>query len=171
VAAASTAATGNGLTRASRTEPAVTATTDVVIVGTGLALAARLQQFGVSVRIVDRQLDRVHESRALAMQPRALEVLRALGIANMLVERGSGALHLRIHSGERVVGVRLFDIGLEDTAFPFLLVISQSEREAILNEHLAARGVPVERGHPRDGASRWRSRLLSGACRTSPARP
>jgi 2-polyprenyl-6-methoxyphenol hydroxylase-like FAD-dependent oxidoreductase len=127
----------------------VTATTDIVIVGagpTGLTLAARLQQFGVSVRIVDRQLDRVHESRALAMQPRTLEVLRGLGIAQTLVERGNDAVQLRIHFGERIVGMRLFDIGLEDTAFPFLLFISQAETEAILNEHLAARGVPVERG-------------------------
>jgi 2-polyprenyl-6-methoxyphenol hydroxylase-like FAD-dependent oxidoreductase len=127
----------------------VTATTDVVIVGagpTGLTLAARLQQFGVSVRIVDRQLDRVHESRALAMQPRTLEVLRGLGIAETLIERGNDAVQLRIHFGERIVSMRLFDIGLEDTAFPFLLFISQAETEAILSEHLAARGVPVERG-------------------------
>jgi 2-polyprenyl-6-methoxyphenol hydroxylase-like FAD-dependent oxidoreductase len=135
--------------RASRNEAAVTATTDIVIVGagpTGLTLAARLQQFGVSVRIVDRQLDRVHESRALAMQPRTLEVLRGLGIAETLVERGNDAVQLCIHFGERIVGIRLFDIGLEDTAFPFLLFISQAETESILNEHLAARGVPVERG-------------------------
>jgi 2-polyprenyl-6-methoxyphenol hydroxylase-like FAD-dependent oxidoreductase len=149
VAVASTAATDNGLTQASRIEPAVTATADVLIVGagpTGLTLAARLQQFGVSVRIVDRQLDRVHESRALAMQPRTLEVLRGVGIAETLVERGNDAVQLRIHFGERIVGIRLFDIGLEDTAFPFLLFISQAETEAILNEHLAARGLPVERG-------------------------
>jgi 2-polyprenyl-6-methoxyphenol hydroxylase-like FAD-dependent oxidoreductase len=127
----------------------VTATTDVVIVGagpTGLTLAAQLHQFGVSVRIIDRQLDRVHESRALAMQPRTLEVLRGVGIAETLIERGNDAVQLRIHFGERLVGVRLFDIGLEDTAFPFLLFISQSETEAILNQHLAARGVQVERG-------------------------
>jgi 2-polyprenyl-6-methoxyphenol hydroxylase-like FAD-dependent oxidoreductase len=127
----------------------VTATTDIVIVGagpTGLTLAARLQQFGVSVRIVDRQLDRVHESRALAMQPRTLEVLQAFGIAETMVERGNDAVQLRIHFGERIVGIQLFDLGLEDTAFPFLLFISQAETEAILNEYLAARGVPVERG-------------------------
>ena len=55
---------------------------DVVIVGagpTGLTLAGQLQALGVSFRIVDRQPDRVHESRALAVQPRTLEVLRGLG--------------------------------------------------------------------------------------------
>ena len=56
---------------------------DVLVVGagpTGLTLAAQLQALGATVRIVDRQLDRVHESRALAVQPRTLEVLRGLGV-------------------------------------------------------------------------------------------
>lgn len=51
-----------------------------------------------------------------------------------------------MHAGQRVVPIRLFDIGLEDTAYPFLLFVSQAETEAVLNEHLAARGVDVERG-------------------------
>src|SRR5215204_3441361 len=57
---------------------------DVLVVGagpTGLTLAAQVHALGGAVRIVDRQLDRVHESRALAVQPRTLEVLRALGIS------------------------------------------------------------------------------------------
>jgi 2-polyprenyl-6-methoxyphenol hydroxylase-like FAD-dependent oxidoreductase len=45
-----------------------------------------LHALGVGVRIVDRQLDRVHESRALAVQPRTLEVLRTLGVSEQLVE-------------------------------------------------------------------------------------
>jgi 2-polyprenyl-6-methoxyphenol hydroxylase-like FAD-dependent oxidoreductase len=44
------------------------------------------------------------------------------------------------------VRTRLLDIGLEDTAYPFLLFVSQAETDAVLNEHLAARGVEVERG-------------------------
>jgi 2-polyprenyl-6-methoxyphenol hydroxylase-like FAD-dependent oxidoreductase len=122
---------------------------DVLVVGagpTGLTLAAQLHALGADVRIVDRQLDRVHESRALAVQPRTLEVLRGLGISQTLVERGNDAFQLQIHAGEHVVPVRLFDVGLEDTAYPFLLFISQAETEAVLNEHLAERGVHVERG-------------------------
>jgi 2-polyprenyl-6-methoxyphenol hydroxylase-like FAD-dependent oxidoreductase len=66
----------------------VTADADVLIVGagpTGLTLAAQLQQFGITARIVDRQLDRVHESRALAMQPRTLEEV-FLGAVRSTVE-------------------------------------------------------------------------------------
>ncbi len=68
---------------------------DVLVVGagpTGLTLAAQLQAFGATVRIVDRQLDRVHESRALAVQPRTLEVLRGLGVTEELIARGNDAV-------------------------------------------------------------------------------
>ena len=121
----------------------------VLVVGagpTGLTLAAQLHALGATARIVDRQLDRVHESRALAVQPRTLEILRTLGISEKLVERGNDAVQLRLHGGERVVPIRLFDVGLEDSAYPFLLFVSQAETEAMLNEHLAERGIEVERG-------------------------
>jgi len=121
----------------------------VLVVGagpTGLALAAQLDALGATVRIVDRQLDRAHESRALVVLPRTLEVLRGLGVSQKLVERGNDAVQLQIHFGRKLARTRLFDIGLEDTAYPFLLFISQAETEAVLNEHLAARGVHVERG-------------------------
>ena len=122
---------------------------DVLVVGagpTGLTLAALLRAMGASVRIIDRQLDRVRESRALAVQARTLEVLRGRGVTQTLVERGNEAAQLRIHAGERAVPVQLFDAGLEDTAYPFLLFVSQAETEAVLNEHLAEHGLQVERG-------------------------
>jgi 2-polyprenyl-6-methoxyphenol hydroxylase-like FAD-dependent oxidoreductase len=122
---------------------------DVLVVGagpTGLTLAAQLHAFGATARIVDRQPDRVHESRALAVQPRSLEVLRGLGVAEELVSRGNDAVQVQLHAGGRVVPVRLFGLGLDDTAYPFLLFVAQAETEQVLNDYLATRGVPVQRG-------------------------
>jgi 2-polyprenyl-6-methoxyphenol hydroxylase-like FAD-dependent oxidoreductase len=121
---------------------------DVLVVGagpTGLTLALQLAMFGVRVRIIDRGTDRVHESRALAIQARTLEVLAGSGVTDELVERGNTTVRLRIHSGNRETGVPLFDLGLPDTAHPYLLFLSQAETERILGEHLTAAGVRVER--------------------------
>ncbi len=124
-------------------------TVEVLIVGagpTGLALAVELQAYGVPFRLIDRQLDRVHESRALAIQPRTLEVLARHGLAQPLVDLGNRAVRLWLHAGHRVVPIELFDVGVHDTAYPFLLFLSQAETERVLCEHLLRAGVPVERG-------------------------
>jgi 2-polyprenyl-6-methoxyphenol hydroxylase-like FAD-dependent oxidoreductase len=112
---------------------------------TGLALAGQLQAMGARVRIVDRQADRVHESRALAIQPRTLEILRGLGVTEQLVDRGKPATRIELRAGGRRIEIPVFDIGAEDTAYPFLLFLSQAETEGILVEHLAAQGVALER--------------------------
>lgn len=122
---------------------------DVLVVGagpTGLALAAELRRYGVRFRLVDRAPDRVHESRALAIQPRTLEVLAGLGVTGRLVEHGNRTVQLRLHTGRRTVSMPLFDIGLDDTVYPYLLFLSQAETERVLVEHLARHGVRPERG-------------------------
>ena len=122
---------------------------DVLVVGagpTGLTLGLTLAAWGVPTRVVDRQLDRVHESRALAIQPRSLEVLGALGLAAPLLSRGNDAIRVQFHAGGKVVEVPIFDTGLEDTRYPFVLFLSQAETEAVLSESLAERGLIVERG-------------------------
>ncbi|MEV0637497.1 FAD-dependent monooxygenase [Streptomyces sp. NPDC050619] len=127
----------------------MTALLDVLVVGggpTGLALAAQLRAYGTRFRIVDRSLDRVHESRALVIQPRTLEALAGFGVSDELVARGNTAMRLRLHLPRRVVRLALFDIGMADTSYPFLLFLSQAETETVLAEHLAARDVVVERG-------------------------
>ncbi|MGW3108952.1 FAD-dependent monooxygenase [Streptomyces sp. NPDC001100] len=127
----------------------MTAPLDVLVVGagpTGLALALQLRTYGTTFRIVDRSLDRAHESRALAVQPRTLEVLAPFGVTDELVGRGNPAMQLKMHLPHRVVHIPLFDIGLADTAYPFLLFLSQAETESVLSEHLRGKDVDVERG-------------------------
>jgi len=122
---------------------------DVLVAGagpTGLALAAQLAASGVRVRLIDRGLDRGHESRALAIQPRTLEVLAGRGGTDELIACGNPAVQLRMHARGRELSVPMFDLGLDDTAYPYLLFLSQAETERILSEHLAAAGVHVERG-------------------------
>ncbi|GAA2280203.1 FAD-dependent monooxygenase [Streptomyces hawaiiensis] len=127
----------------------MTAPLDVLVVGagpTGLALATQLRAYGTPFRIVDRSLDRARESRAPAIQPRTLEMLSAFGVADDLVGRGNAAVGLHLHLPRRVLRVPLFDVGCDDTPYPFLLFLPQSETEATLTAHLAARDVRVERG-------------------------
>ncbi|MGW0557252.1 FAD-dependent monooxygenase [Streptomyces sp. NPDC002926] len=122
---------------------------DVLVVGagpTGLALAAQLHTYGARFRIVDRHLDRARESRALAIQPRTLEALAPFGVTDELVARGNPAVQLRMHFPGRTVRLSLFDIGVADTPYPFLLFLSQAETERVLGSHLAEAGTAVERG-------------------------
>ena len=128
---------------------------DVLVVGagpTGLTLAGQLAAYGVSVRIVDPKPHPVMESRALAVQPRTLEVLRGTVTARLL-ERGNPAVHLHWHADGRSARLPLFDMGMADTAYPYLLFLSQAETEAAMVEHLAEVGVTVE----------WGTRLLDFA--------
>lgn len=119
---------------------------DVLVVGagpTGLALASTLAAYGLAVRVVDATAGPVPESRALAVQPRTLEVLPA-PVTGRLLERGNRGVRLVWHGGGRTAELPLFDLGLEDTAFPFLLFVSQAETETALVEHLAGLGTAVE---------------------------
>jgi 2-polyprenyl-6-methoxyphenol hydroxylase-like FAD-dependent oxidoreductase len=122
---------------------------DVLIVGagpTGLTLAGQLARFNVRFRIIDKARDRAHESRALAVQARSLEVLQCLGLGETLASRGRTTTRLLLHVDRREpVAIDLGDIGRSDTRFPYILFVSQSDTEAVLTEHLALNGVTIER--------------------------
>src|SRR5688572_8235601 len=100
-----------------------TRTLDVLIVGagpTGLTLATQLRSFGLHFRIIDRNLDRAHESRALAVQARSLEILQSLGLGKQLIERGNPSAQLMIHfEGGLAAKAELGGFAAEDTRFPF----------------------------------------------------
>ena len=123
---------------------------DVLIVGagpTGLTLAAQLKTFGVGFRLIDRTLEPAHESRALAVQARTLEILQSLGLGEALVARGNPSARLALHFERRgTAQVQLGGFAARDTRFPFILFVSQAETEALLGDHLERAGAAVERG-------------------------
>ncbi|MBI5439992.1 MAG: FAD-dependent monooxygenase [Deltaproteobacteria bacterium] len=155
--------------------------TPVTIVGagpTGLALAVDLRLRGVSCRIVDKNLRRTSESRALAVHARTLETLERFGVAEEAVREGRRVPRLNAYwEGEPAFSLTFPAL---DTAYPFVLSLPQSETERLLEERLESLGGRVERGTelvalrqgpeeveatcrgPKGAEERLRSRWLAG---------
>jgi 2-polyprenyl-6-methoxyphenol hydroxylase-like FAD-dependent oxidoreductase len=121
-------------------------TEPVLIVGAGpvgLTMAAELARYGVALRIIDRAAARTDKSKALVLWPRSLELMDRLGCTGAFIAAGMRATGATIRAESGVIGHVSF--AAEGTAYPFALMIPQSETERLLEEHLAAQGIPVER--------------------------
>lgn len=123
---------------------------EVLVVGagpTGLVAANLLARAGVRVRIVERRTEATRESRAFAVQARTLELMQAIGLADEFVTRGVRADSVNIHvRGRFKGGLDFARAKADDTPFPFILMLPQSETEAILAADCARLGLTIERG-------------------------
>lgn len=119
---------------------------DVLVVGAGpvgLTLAATLHHHGLAPRIIDKAPAPSDKSKALVVWSRTLELLDQLGLADRFVSTGFKINGATIHGhGKRLVHIEIAGV---DTPYPFPLMIPQSETERLLAEHLAAKGITVER--------------------------
>ena len=119
---------------------------DVLISGAGpvgMTLANELTRYGVSVRIVDKAAERTDKSKALVLWSRSLELFDHAGYVDDFLSAGIQAHGANISNGEEVMARINLD-GI-DSVYPYALMIPQSETERVLEEHLAKRGVTVER--------------------------
>ena len=123
--------------------------TDVLIVGagpTGLTAAIQLARYGIPIRIIDKEPQRSDKSRALAVHARTLEIFARLGLADQLIARGTRALHGNMNVNGRFIATMNFsDIGIDETPYPFILIVSQADTEQVLEAELSRLGVAVER--------------------------
>ena len=122
--------------------------TEVLVVGAGpvgLMAAGELARRGVEVRIVEKATERSQLSKALVVQPRTLETMDLIGLADEFVRRGYPApgLNVGLGSGKKPVSVEMRGL---DTRFPYLLVLPQAQTEEILEARLNEHGVAIERG-------------------------
>lgn len=108
----------------------------------GLTAALEFSRRGHSVRIIDKGAGPSDESRALAVNPRMLQILEPSGASERLLAEGRKltAANLSFTPGWFV---RL-DLTALPHAFNFMLGLPQSRTERILIELLAERGVAVE---------------------------
>jgi 2-polyprenyl-6-methoxyphenol hydroxylase-like FAD-dependent oxidoreductase len=133
---------------ASSASPALPAKTDVLIVGAGpagLALAASLCQLGVDHVLIDRNDTVQPGSKAAAIQPRALEYLDRIGVADRLIQAGDRGRGFRLHDRQQTLLRASYDN--LDTPYPYVLLISQQATETLLLERLEELSGVVRRGH------------------------
>ena len=109
--------------------------TEVLIVGagpTGLLLAAELQLAGVSIRLVDKAIERSGQSKALTLQPRSAEILHSRGLLEPLLDEVVERLPAGHFAGLPVP----LEYSEWETRFPYQLGIPQARIEEYLEDHL-----------------------------------
>ena len=124
--------------------------TPVLIVGAGpvgLSMAVELRRRGVDCRIVDQDAGPtpIHESRAMGIQARTMEVFADMGVADAVLARARQIHGVSAHSEGRRIAHLTLDFDDLDTRHPYVLALPQSATERILLERLAGLGGAVER--------------------------
>jgi 2-polyprenyl-6-methoxyphenol hydroxylase-like FAD-dependent oxidoreductase len=109
----------------------------------GLTAAVELAWRGYQPRIVDPDSAPSPESRALAVNHRTLDLLEPSGVTEQILSAGLRLKRVVIRRGTQIWAE------LDLTTIPhrcnFLLVLAQSQTEAILERRLAELGIKVER--------------------------
>ncbi|MFE3600157.1 FAD-dependent monooxygenase [Streptomyces sp. NPDC059096] len=129
-----------------------TAETEVLIVGagpTGLALAVDLCRRGVRVRVVERSAGLFPGSRGKGLQPRTLEVLDDLGVADAIRAHGGPApVGMAWRDGVRLGEHRMFEESEPTEAEPYagVWLVPQWRTQEILYARLGELGGEVAFG-------------------------
>jgi len=122
--------------------------TDVLVVGagpTGLCAALRLAEAGIATELVDKHWRTGAHSYALALHPRSLELLDALGVLPELLEHGRRVTRIALYeNGQRRAEM---DFGRLRARHPFVLVLPQTQLEGELENRLLRRKLPVKWNH------------------------
>lgn len=119
---------------------------EVLVVGAGpvgLTAAADLARRGIRSRVIDQAVGPSTTSKAIAIQPRTLEVFHRMGIVDEILARGFvvGAGNFYWH-GRSLARI---DFKQLDSRYGFIVDLPQNETEEVLLEHLVRNGITVER--------------------------
>ena len=121
-------------------------TLDALIVGagpTGLTMACELSRYGLPCRIIDQAEAPSGIPKAVAVQPRTLEVFDIMGLDEEFVANGHQVRGFNLYAD----GQRLAHVAMDGmpTRYSYMLTLPQSETERLLTKRLSDLGVAVER--------------------------
>lgn len=121
---------------------------EVLVVGAGpvgLTMASELLRYGIPCRIIDKNASSAHESRALGLQARTLEVFADMGVIDEVLTQSKPVHSMNAYANQHRIAHIDFKFDALDTPYPFLRVLPQNDSEQILNKHLIKQGLQVER--------------------------
>lgn len=113
--------------------------TDVLIVGAGpvgMTAALLASKSGLSVRIIERNQLRKANSRAIGITPPTLEILAAVGLDKVFVDKGVRVEKASGNSKKACLGK--LELKIIDSEYRYILAIPQDMTEAILEQALSA---------------------------------
>ena len=108
--------------------------------GAGLFLARQ----GRMARVIEMRQAPALQSKALAVNPRTLDILEPTGITAKMLAMGKPVRGMQFHRGGRVI-VQLSLDGIHPK-YPFMLALSQATTERLLYDAFVEAGGKVERG-------------------------
>ena len=111
----------------------------------GLAAALFLARGGIKTRVIEKREHPSVQSRALAVNPRTLELLEPTGVTAKMLELGIQVRGGHLWRNGKVQTEILFGAAVQHQ-YPFMLALSQATTERLLEEALGEAGGRVERG-------------------------
>ncbi|PVI01575.1 hypothetical protein DM02DRAFT_524592 [Periconia macrospinosa] len=126
---------------------------DVMVVGAGpagLMLADNLVRFGIKTHIVDDRPDRTSTGRADGLQPKSIETLRQMRLAEPLVRKGAKIYDIAFWKSTTEkslhrTGREIHYPPVVDLLDPYILLVHQGMVEGLFEVDLQERGVEVIR--------------------------
>jgi 2-polyprenyl-6-methoxyphenol hydroxylase-like FAD-dependent oxidoreductase len=110
----------------------------------GLAAALFLKKHDIRTRLIERAQKPSETSRALAVNPRTMEILEPSGVTGRMLKLGLPILGAKFRHNDNV----LFELTFEHLhhKYPFMLALSQATTERLLAEEFEKAGGVIERG-------------------------
>jgi 2-polyprenyl-6-methoxyphenol hydroxylase-like FAD-dependent oxidoreductase len=119
---------------------------NVLIAGAGpvgLAMAADLARYGVSVRLIEKSPERTDKSKALVLWSRTLELMDRMNCSAPFLTTGKKVTAVNITAGKEPITKITVD-GVK-TPHPYALAIPQYDTEELLGNLVISLGVKIER--------------------------